>query len=166
MADQYLTKDYLNYLFDYKNGELFWKNKPSKFANIKIGQIAGCVGKENYKYVAFNKIRKPIHSIIYCMFFGKFPKIIDHIDGNQTNNKIENLREVTHSQNMLNQKLYKNSKTGYKNITFQKQNKKFVVRIVVNEKRKSFGSYNDIDYAKFVAEAMRHKYHGEYARGK
>jgi len=100
------------------------------------------------------------------MFFGKFPKIIDHIDGNQTNNKIENLREVTHSQNMLNQKLYKNSKTGYKNITFQKQNKKFVVRIVVNGKRKSFGSYNDIDYAKFVAEAMRHKYHGEYARGK
>ena len=47
---------------------------------------------------------------------------------------------------------------------WNKTNKKWVVRINVNGKRKSFGTYNDIDYAKFVADAMRHKYHGNVAR--
>ena len=165
MADQIITKDYLNYLFDYKDGKLYWKNKTSSFSNITIGQKAGCFGKENYQYVAFNKRRKPLHSVIYCMFHGKMPKIIDHIDGNVFNNKIENLREVSHSQNMLNSRLRKDSLTGLKNITFHKTNKKYIVRMIVNGVRKHFGCYNDIDYAKFVADAMRHKYHGKFARG-
>ena len=165
MADQYLTKDYLNYLFEYKNGKLFWKNKTSPYSNIRIGQKAGCFGKENYQYVNFHNIRKPLHSVIYCMFYGHFPKMIDHIDGNIHNNLIQNLREVTHSQNMLNSKLRKDSKSGYKNISFHKPTKKYIVRMVVNGKRKHFGSYNDIDYANFIAEAMRYKYHGKFARG-
>tara|TARA_R110000868_G_C10556024_1_gene736390 strand:+ start:125 stop:628 length:504 start_codon:yes stop_codon:yes gene_type:complete len=165
MADQYLTKDYLNYLFEYKDGEIYWKNKPSKFANIYIGQKAGTIDNKNYKFVSFNKRRKPVHLIIYCMFNDYCPEFIDHKDRNTLNNLIENLRPVTRSQNMFNSKLRKDSQSNYKNIQFSKLTNKYVVRIVVDGVRKNFGSYSDIDYAKFVANAMRHKYHGEYARG-
>jgi hypothetical protein len=35
--------------------------------------------------------------------------------------------------------------------------------MTVNGKNKYFGAYKNIDYAKFVAEAMRYKYHKEFA---
>ena len=164
MADQYLTKDYLNYLFEYKNGELFWKNKTSPFSNMLPGQKAGNFGKENYQYVSFNKIRKPLHSVIYCMFYGKLPKLIDHIDGNVLNNKIENLREASFNQNSWNRKLNSNSKSGCKNVFWNKRLKKWQVRLQIYKKKKEFGFYEDLELADLVAQEVRDKYHREFAR--
>ena len=47
---------------------------------------------------------------------------IDHIDGNILNNKIENLRKATRSDNMSNRKTMINNKLGVKNIHKNKNN--------------------------------------------
>ncbi len=49
------------------------------------------------------------------MTFGKEPdEYLDHISGDFLDNRISNLREVTHAQNMLNKKKYKNNTSGIK----------------------------------------------------
>ena len=165
MAAQIITKDYLNYLFNYKDGELYWKNKTSPFVNIVINQKAGCVSKDGYKKIAINKKSYGTHRIIFMMFNGYMPDQVDHKDNNPANNKIENLREATISQNMQNAVISKRNKSGIKGVNFHKASKQWIVRLSINNVRKYFGTYNDIDYAKFVADAMRYKYHGKFARG-
>ncbi len=95
----------LHELFIYKNGALYWKNDASK-GRTKAGDFAGYLDPQGYITVGvFGKYLKA-HRVVWRMHHpkGKMPKVLDHIDGNRSNNKIENLRIATHSMNMLNRK--------------------------------------------------------------
>ena len=163
MAAQIITKDYLNYLFDYKNGVLFWKNPIS--TKLKCGQKAGSKGSNNYLKVSINGKFYLNHRIIFMMNYGYLPTIVDHIDNNSLNNLIENLRPATRSQNCHNSNISKISKSNVKGIYWNKANNKWKVQFKLNNKKMYFGEYYDIDYAKFIVETMRYKYHGQFARG-
>jgi hypothetical protein len=146
-------------VFEYRDGELYWKILHGR-KNVK-GAKAGFAWNDGYLGVGFNKKLYRIHRVIFEMHHGYCPKFIDHIDGNKQNNRIENLREATSNQNGYNTKLSSRNTTGVKGVSFD--GKKYRVRFKVDGKAKSFGSYFDIDYAKFVSEAMRYKYHGNFA---
>jgi hypothetical protein len=156
-----ITKELLEQLFAYENGNLYWKNT---FSRIKAGQKAGSPSTRGYWVVGINQKRYKLHRLIFLMHNGFMPIYVDHVNGNTSDNRIENLRVATASQNAYNSKKPKNNTSGLKNISWDKKTKKWVVRLKINEKLKNFGRYNDIDYAKFVAEAMRYKYHQQFAR--
>jgi hypothetical protein len=120
-----MTKDQLNQLFTYKNGELFWKT-PKK--GINVGDKAGTTLSTGYRSVFIDGKRQYEHRVIFMLHNDYLPKEIDHIDGNKTNNLIENLREANRSKNMQNTSLLKNNKSGYKNIYWHKLSKKWKVR--------------------------------------
>ena len=162
MAETNFTKEYLHTLFQYKNGVLYWKQ--DRLANKIKGKKAGCIDGKGYLQTKINNVLHKNHRIIYKMFYDTLPINIDHIDGNPLNNNIENLREATVSQNQLNSKISTKNTSGIKGVEWNKRLKKWTVRIQINGKRKYFGCYNDIDYAKFVSESMRYKYHKQYAR--
>jgi len=100
------------------------------------------------------------------MHHGYFPKFIDHINGIKNDNRIENLREATKQNNAWNTTKTVLNTSGYKNISWNKRDKRWYVRISVEGKNKHFGGYFDINVAKFVAETMRHKYHKSFANHK
>jgi len=156
-----LSQELLNELFEYKNGDLYWKNHKYKKFN---GKKAGSVNGKGYLHTGIKGKLFLNHRIIYVMHHGILPKFIDHMDGNPLNNSIENLRQATHSQNHLNEKMRKDNTSGIKGVTWSKKLKKWVVMFNVNKNPKHFGHYFDIDCAKFVAESMRYKYHEEFAR--
>ena len=79
------------------------------------------------------------------MNHGELPEFIDHIDGNSLNNRIENLREATNSQNCMNGKLRKTNKSGHKNVYWHKSAKKWSVEIKVFGKKKYFGLFDDLE---------------------
>jgi hypothetical protein len=143
--------------FNYKDGNLYKRFKEDK--------PVGSVSKEGYIVVGFNTKSHFAHRVIFLMFNGYLPNCIDHIDGNRANNKIENLRPANANTNAYNQAPRKNTASNLKNITWHKVSKKWQVKMAVNGNIKYFGLYNDVEYAKFVADAMRYKYHGEFARG-
>ena len=97
-----LTQEEVKNIFYYDDGKLYWKNPPNVNKYLK-NREAGSYTEKGYKVVNINKKRYRIHHIIFLYHHGYLPnQFIDHIDNNKTNNKIENLRECTASQNRWN----------------------------------------------------------------
>lgn len=155
-----MNKELLCELFDYKNGELYWKSNRGK---VKAGSIAGRLATGTYKQVKINYQSYLNHRLIFLMHHGYMPDYVDHINGNKTDNRIENLREATKNQNQHNRKISTNSKSGVKGVFWHKRDKKWQVHIGTDSKLKYFGSFTDLELAKLVATEARNKYHGEYA---
>ena len=156
-----ITQEYVRQVFNYKDGDLFWNIKPN--TRVRIGDKAGSQDAKGYLYLSLDRKKYPVHHIVFLYFNGYLPKMIDHIDNIKNNNKIENLREATYSQNNRNVLLRKDNKSGIKNVFFEKWTKKWKVMLRIDGKRKCFGRYSDVDLAELVAIEARNKYHGEYA---
>ena len=155
------TKDYLHTLFEYKDGELF--RKVSKGASKK-GSKAGTKKPDGCSHVRIESGTYLLHRVIFMMHYGYVPDQIDHIDGNRSNNRIENLRPATHSQNAQNAKTRKDNLFGIKNVSFSKRTNKWKVRIQANKKRLFIGAFDNLELAELVAMEARDKYHGQYAK--
>ena len=151
----------LHELFEYRDGELYWK--VAKARNLKIGDKAGCKRKDGRAVVKINNKLMMVYRIIFAMHHGYFPKYIDHIDSNPQNDKIENLREATLSENAYNRVRGTNNASGIKNVSWNTRRKKWRVVIEVDKQSIEIGHYEDIEFASLVAEEARNKYHGSYA---
>lgn len=75
---------------------------------------------------------------------------IDHIDHNPLNNRIENLRLVSHHENQKNLKLAKNNKTGASGVFWEKRSKRFKAVIRLDGKDRYLGSFKTIEEAAFA----------------
>ena len=156
-----LTVEYVCSLFEYIDGDLYWRvnRGPSK-----AGDKAGSKNNTGYLHVSIDSKLYKNHRIIWLMHNGSSPKFVDHIDGDPLNNKIENLRGATQSQNMMNLKTPRTNTSGIKGVSWYKPRRKWRVSVTVNGKQKSFGCFDDIELAELVAIEARNKYHGEFAR--
>lgn len=77
------------------------------YANFQIGdKPAGYKDKRGYHHIRILKKTYKLHRIVFYMFHGRDPgtKVIDHINGDKGDNRILNLRAVTHRQNLSNTK--------------------------------------------------------------
>ncbi len=154
-----LSKEYIQELFDYKDGHLYWKKSRSN--RIKVGQKAGC-GKP-YQVVNLDRKIQNVHVLVWAWHYGPPNNLIDHIDRNPSNNKIENLRLANKSQNGLNRTKQANNGSGFKNVNWYKRLKRWRVQINSNGKTHHIGYFDDVELADLVAQEARAKYHGAYA---
>ena len=157
-----ITQQLLHELFKYKDGNLYWKVKPCK--NISIGAKAGSKAHNGYLVVGIKNKVYLIHRIVFMLHHGYLPKFIDHIDEDKTNNKIENLREATSSENKCNISLKKNNTSGIKGVFWEKSRKKWRASCIKNGKRYDAGFYADIEDAKKAVEILRNSIHGSFAK--
>jgi hypothetical protein len=160
-----ITQELLKQQFEYKNDGLFVRKS--------TGNLVVCNQTKGHRYLRVFVCGKAyaLHRLIFLYHHGYLPKIIDHIDGNRSNNRIENLRDCTQSENCLNSKHRKTSTSPYKNVYLQKSanhqphwKQKWTVSITVNRKRKYIGSFEDVELADLVATEARDLYHGAFAR--
>lgn len=76
------------------------------------------------------------HRLAWYLYYGDLPiNSIDHIDGNKSNNRIDNLRDVTNQQNHWN-------RTTAKGYYLHKSVNKFCATITINKKNKHLGCFN------------------------
>jgi hypothetical protein len=91
----------LNEIFDYYEGKLIWKKQIA--SKIKLGTTAGALSTKYMRVRLFNKSYM-LHRLIWVMLKGAIPygKLIDHINGDTLDNRIENLRLASLSENRVN----------------------------------------------------------------
>lgn len=134
-----LNKEILNEYFNYSNGNLYWKKKTGY--KVVVGKLVGNkLSSHGYKTLGFNGKKYYQHQIVFFMHHGYLPECIDHINQNRTDNRIENLREVTISQNGQNSRLNKRNLTGVKGISFNKSRNQYAVQKMIN-RQSIFGGW-------------------------
>lgn len=84
-----------------------------------------------------------IHRAIWVLHYGEWPKgELDHINGDKADNRIENLRDCTKSENMRNQKLRSDSTSGFPGVHFDKERGQWAARIGLNGGWTHLGRFN------------------------
>lgn len=98
-----ITYEQASELLEYRDGALFWK---VSMGRAKAGDRAGSFNKSTgYRVIRVSGKRYKEHRLVWLLCKGEHPKNqIDHIDRNKTNNRIENLRDVSMSANLRNTK--------------------------------------------------------------
>lgn len=138
--------------FYYKDGDLFFKEH-SPMWDTPIGNLAR--GYHSCNIDGTNYLK---HRIIYLMFYGELPELLDHIDRNSENNRIENLRSADKKINSINRELQANNKSGYRGISWNKNSGKWEVYITVDNKRRPLGLKADLKNAIEVRKQAEEKY--------
>jgi len=126
-------------LFKYKEGNLI--RRVSNGGGSAKGDIAGCMVGGGYLSVYVNGSPFRVHRLIFLYHKGYLPKYLDHIDGDTLNNKIENLRPCTNSENLMNAKLSKLNTSGIKGVSWRKVERLWVARITTGGKGLHLGSF-------------------------
>jgi len=112
-------------MVDYRDGILYWKEDRYR---KRAGDVAGglyyasrnCTIRWRLKYKGESFYRS---RVVWALFNGEPKALIDHIDGNTLNDKIENLREATNAQNQHNRE-FKKGATGVKGLRIFKYHRK------------------------------------------
>lgn len=104
------------------------------------------------------------HRLAWLYVHGEFPKgYIDHINCNQADNRLINLREATHQQNLCNRGRNKNNTTGYKGVYLIGPGK-YKASIKENGKSKHLGIFGSPIAAHQAYSAAALRLHGEFAK--
>ncbi|MDR4987189.1 AP2 domain-containing protein [Bacillus cereus] len=90
--------------------------------------------------------------------------VVDHINRDRLDNRRENLRIATRSQNTANSIAPSTNKSGYKGVQYRKEQKRWRAVIRVNGKHISLGQYGTAEEAAQAYNEAAVKYFGEYAR--
>jgi hypothetical protein len=155
-----ITQERLHEMFDYRDGNLYRK---ISLGRTKAGDKVGFVNDKGYVAVNIDKQCIVLHRIIWMMQHGEMPVLIDHIDGDRQNNRIENLRLANRFGNAQNKKLHRNNTSGVKGVYWHKQTCKWKASIVANGKIYHLGLHLSIQEADEIACLARDMLHGQFA---
>jgi hypothetical protein len=148
--EQRVSIDELRAALDYdpSTGRFTWKISPTSF--IKAGTPADCVcnPRKPYIRIAYKQARILAHRIAWAFVHGRWPEgQIDHINGNHSDNRIENLREVTQSVNCQNQRRAKRqNRTGLLGVSPSKWGA-YIAQINIRGERTYLGTFKTAEEA-------------------
>lgn len=125
----------LNYYPDYE-GNI---RRRSDYKQWKKDSIVGTVGKRGYATLSILGKRYYCHHIVWVLFYKQFPVMLDHINGVKTDNRINNLRETSKTNNALNlHGPHRDNSSGFLGVYKRKDNGKYTAKF----KGKFLGDFN------------------------
>jgi len=156
--------------FDEATGEYFWKERDASL--FKNERRISCfrsrfVGKKLFTKPTRHGYGAAIvlgysflaHQIVWAFHHGEWPKMIDHINGDRFDNRLENLRECTPSENQKNKAMLARNTSGRIGVTWNRQRRKWYSSIRVENKYIFLGSFHSLDDAS-DARARAEKLYG------
>ena len=157
------SRERLIELFEYnqKEGALYWRQRHN--SQIDICKPAGWLQQNGYHGIRADGASYKRHRIVWCYFNGDPGELeIDHINGIKNDDRIENLRLATRSQNQYNRPPIRTNKTGYKGVS--RHHRKWRAQITDSNGRNALiGSFDTPEEAAAAYAQASLNLHGEFA---
>lgn len=127
------------FIYDEDSGNFIRRIKTGK--STKVGEIAG--GKMSSGYIRLRVDGKKYlaHRLAWLYVYGEMPKMIDHINHDTSDNRISNLRNVTHKNNHRNRKQHCNNKSGRVGVYWDSVGRKWISTICVDGRSIHLGRF-------------------------
>lgn len=160
MSKLLLTAEHLRTLLEYNSetGEFKWLI--TKGPRAKIGSFAGSIRTDGYITIRIHGRAYKGHQLAWFIFYGVWPDgEPDHKNSNHADNRIDNLRDLSHASNMQNRrKARAGSKSGMLGVTILKSGR-FVAQIMTNGKQKHIGVFDTAEEAHIAYINAKRIYH-------
>ncbi len=158
----------LHRLFEYVSGagHLLWRNRDD-VRQSTISRWAGKPAGARKRYVLVSIQGYGLcaaHRIIWKMIYGTEPAEIDHIDCDKHNNRIENLREASRTQNHANRRVRRDSASGIKGVYWEASRQRWHAKIRINGRQTHLGRFNTVEAARAAYVDAANRAYGEFAR--
>lgn len=141
--------------YDQATGVFTWRI--SSGSKVK-GSVAGSLTSEGYLNVSINKNKQYLHRMAWLYVHGSMPTgVVDHINGIRTDNRIENLRDVSVKDNVQNIRIAKvDNKSGALGVSWHKSNERWQASIRIDGRCKFLGYFDTVAEAhKAYVDAKR-----------
>lgn len=159
--------------YDHLTGHLIWMSRDEShfktehamrsFNNKKAGTVAGTerVNRNGKKYlvVKHDGVTHLVHRICFAIQSNSQPDMVDHINGNGTDNRYENLRSASVTENNRNMRKFKTNTSGFTGVS--KAGCRWMASIWINNKQLNLGVFDtkpEAVAARMAAERIT-KYH-------
>lgn len=134
------------------------------YTKIDIEDVDGLIGKNIFLmstgYVSIYPGNVGIHRFLLN---AKNGELVDHINGDRSDNRRKNIRITDNSKNGINRAKHSNNKTGHRGVFYCNNIGKYNAYITINWNRKSLGYYTNIQDAINARLDAEKKYYGDYA---
>jgi hypothetical protein len=160
-----LTQDCVRELFDYDPETGIVTRRVSRWPERwPVGGIVGTARADGYLMTQIGATGYLLHRIIFLWMTGRMPLAVDHANMCRTDNRWQNIREATRSQNGANRRAISTNTSGYKGVSYHKRVGKYQARIYVEGKCIALG-YRDtaLEAAELYNAASAHHF-GEFSR--
>ena len=171
--DDPLTADQLRALLDYspKLGMFFWRRREplrqydktwnTRYAGSPAGTPTVPMG---YIQILVNRRLYLAHRLAFLWMTGNWPEHeIDHSDGDRANNRWNNLRVATPSQNRMNGVRRSDNTSGYRGVRFEKRRGHWVADIMVDGRKHYLGAFHTAEAAASAYAEAAARLHGKFA---
>jgi hypothetical protein len=150
--------------YDPDTGEWTWR-KTTRNGHRKPGDRAGWRNPAGYLVMWIDRHQRKGHRLAFLYMTGRWPRFgVDHRDGNPSNDRWQNLRDASQSQNCLNRKRNCNNTSGFKGVRWSKDRRKWVAYIRLHGRRYHLGYFDTPEAAHEAYKVKARELFGEYAR--
>ncbi len=165
----YPSAEYFAEFLEYhpETGRFTWKPRErhhfasqracSIFATRDAGKKAGCATAKGYVYINIRPRKFLAHRVAMIMSgYDVSESLVDHINGNPSDNRLCNLRLASHSMNGRNGRMRSTNTSGVSGVCWDKSVGKWHARVYIDPyKSKTLGVFEDMDDARAAVESAR-----------
>lgn len=161
-----ITVERLRELLDYHPETGVFRWKVSKSQGTAAGSAAGFVEREGYRRIKVDGRKYKAHRLAWLHVHGEWPsREIDHVNRNPDDNRIDNLRLATASQNRGNSRRLSNNTSGYKGVSFRPETGRWRARISHGGKSTCLGDFSSPEEASAAYLSAAKAFFGEFSHG-
>lgn len=148
-------------IYNPATGDFIWKSARRRF----VGKVAGKMTRCGHRQIKVDGRHYHAHRLAWLYMMGAFPPLtIDHIDGDPDNNRFENLRLATPSQNQMNVRRRVDNWSGKRGVSFNRKTNRWVAYIQVDKRHRHLGGFETFAQALTARLNAEREFYGEFNR--